>query len=417
MAVKVKERPPGSGRWWIYVDHKNQRKARYIPQGKRKAEEIASGITKKLAILEAAEKNGMSLSVHQVVLDDPSRIVPDPKSKGPTINEYSEGWLKECEAKGLKHSTMRSYRGSLKNHILPTLGGMTFEEIDRKIVKAFGLKKLAASMSSNSVRIIICCLSAIFSSANEDGIVRHNPALRPGRFMKMKGRHEDINPLTKEEEAILLKKTKAFDPTGRIHALVFFLLRTGCRIGEAAALQPGDLDFRGRFIEVKRNYTGRRITTPKNGKTRRIDMSLKLAEVLKEHLSKMEVEAIAKGKAATEWVLPSPKGTILDADYFRKVFYMILKEAGLRRIRIHDLRHTFCTRLIENRESLAYVRDQMGHSSIQVTVDIYGHLVPGSNKQAVDRLDEPLETAKSEGKSATSRNQLRQEGMAGFGNA
>ena len=72
-------------------------------------------------------------------------------------------------------------------------------------------------------------------------------------------------------------------------------------------------------------------------------------------------------------------------------FYWVLEKAALRRVRIHDLRHTFASRLIANGESLAYVRDQMGHSSIQVTVDIYGHLVPGSNKQAVDRLDEPVE--------------------------
>ena len=53
----------------------------------------------------------------------------------------------------------------------------------------------------------------------------------------------------------------------------------------------------------------------------------------------------------------------------------------MRRIRFHDLRHTFASMLIQNGESFVYVRDQLGHSSIQVTVDIYGHLVPGSNRQ------------------------------------
>ena len=65
----------------------------------------------------------------------------------------------------------------------------------------------------------------------------------------------------------------------------------------------------------------------------------------------------------------------------------MLLQAGLRRIRFHDLRHTFASRLIQNGESLAYVKDQMGHHSIKVTVDVYGHLMPGSNKAAVDRLD------------------------------
>ena len=61
---------------------------------------------------------------------------------------------------------------------------------------------------------------------------------------------------------------------------------------------------------------------------------------------------------------------------------------SIRHVRFHDLRHTFASMLIQNGESLVYVRDQLGHSSIQVTVDIYGHLVPGSNREAVDRLDD-----------------------------
>ena len=57
------------------------------------------------------------------------------------------------------------------------------------------------------------------------------------------------------------------------------------------------------------------------------------------------------------------------------------------RIRLHDLRHTYASLLIQQGESLAYVQQQLGHSSIQVTVDVYGHLIPGANRAAVDRLD------------------------------
>ena len=117
-------------------------------------------------------------------------------------------------------------------------------------------------------------------------------------------------------------------------------------------------------------------------------------------------QAMAKEGAKPEWVFTNEQGGMLDPDNLRsRVFYRVLKKAGLRRVRIHDLRHSFASRLIANGESLAYVRDQMGHSSIQVTVDIYGHLVPGSNKQAVDRLDEPVEKPQTEAESATIRNQ------------
>jgi integrase len=63
-------------------------------------------------------------------------------------------------------------------------------------------------------------------------------------------------------------------------------------------------------------------------------------------------------------------------------------KAGIRKIRLHDLRHTFGSLLLQNGASIVYVKEQMGHSSIQVTVDTYGHLIPGSNVCFVDRLDE-----------------------------
>jgi integrase len=66
---------------------------------------------------------------------------------------------------------------------------------------------------------------------------------------------------------------------------------------------------------------------------------------------------------------------------------LLLAKAGLRQVRIHDLRHTFASLLIQQGESLAYVKDQLGHHSIRITVDTYGHLVPGGNRQAVDKLD------------------------------
>ena len=85
----------------------------------------------------------------------------------------------------------------------------------------------------------------------------------------------------------------------------------------------------------------------------------------------------------------TPQGTQLDPSNLRKVFYRLLVAAKLRRGRFHDLRHTFATPLlIQQGEGLPYIRDQLGHSSIKITVDTYGHLVPGGNRQAVDKLDE-----------------------------
>ena len=97
-------------------------------------------------------------------------------------------------------------------------------------------------------------------------------------------------------------------------------------------------------------------------------------------------------------------GTQLDPSNLRKMFNRILVAAKMRRIRFHDLRHTFASLLLQNGESLTYVKEQMGHSSINVTVDIYGHLVPGGNRQAVNKLDmEVTETTQTEERAAANQ--------------
>ena len=81
----------------------------------------------------------------------------------------------------------------------------------------------------------------------------------------------------------------------RHYAFFFCALRTGMRLGELLALEWGDIDFLGGFIEVRRSFTHGRYTTPKNGKTRRIDMSPQLAETLKELRTERKREALARG--------------------------------------------------------------------------------------------------------------------------
>jgi len=96
----------------------------------------------------------------------------------------------------------------------------------------------------------------------------------------------------------------------------------------------------------------------------------------------------AKDSIADDLVFPSETGTPLKPDNIA-VRYMqpALEKAGVRRFRLHDLRHTFGSLLIQDGASLTYVKEQMGHSSIQITVDTYGYLIPGADIAWVDRLD------------------------------
>jgi integrase len=161
------------------------------------------------------------------------------------------------------------------------------------------------------------------------------------------------------------------------HPLFLCALRTGLRQGELLALRWADLDFAGRFIRVEQNLVRGALTTPKNHQRRRVDLSTQLALELQALRRRKRERCLRAGEDLPAIVFASAEGTHLDVGNVRRAFYRALTAAELLHVRFHDLRHTFASLLIQQGESLAYVRDQMGHKSIQIAVDIYGHLVPG----------------------------------------
>src|SRR6202162_1706270 len=141
-----------------------------------------------------------------------------------------------------------------------------------------------------------------------------------------------------------------------------------------------------RFIVVQHNYVHREHTTTKSKKSRRVDMSRELRRALIEIRDQRLLDSFLKGKndISAELVFPSPDGAILDPDnLYHRYFQPVLTKAGLRKIRLHDLRHTFGSLLIQSGASLVYVKEQMGHRSIQVTVDT--GWAPDSRRQRLFR--------------------------------
>ncbi len=182
--------------------------------------------------------------------------------------------------------------------------------------------------------------------------------------------------------------TKTAAPT--LYPAFLCAARTGLRQGELLALQWEDVNFAGRFLEVRRNFTHGEMTTPKSGESRRVDLSPELTATLETLQLDWQFEAAARGwKEVPPWVFCNEQRQPLNQNRIRLKFFRLLKDAGVRQVRFYDLRHSFASLLLQNGESPVYVKDQMGHSSIQVTVDLYGHLIPGRNKQAVDHLDTP----------------------------
>jgi integrase len=299
--------------------------------------------------------------------------------------------------------TYEVYGQALRCHLLPHFGQKDIATITREEVKQLAYGMLAQGKSRNTVMVTLAPLREMFNHAIEDRHVAVNPALGVMRLTK-KGKgeqREKVTFLTREEVSVFLETCREHRPD--YAPLVLLLVRTGLRIGEACALQWGDLDFLNRFIEVRRTYSNGRIEeTPKSSKSRRVDMSQQLTEALKALLVERKKETLRKGWGEVPpWIFLREDGACLTPNYVRmRVWPKLSAKTGLRYVRIHDLRHTFASLLIQNGESLAYVKEQLGHHSIQITVDTYGHLIPGGNKAAVDRLDEP-ETATIRNLSAT----------------
>ena len=198
--------------------------------------------------------------------------------------------------------------------------------------------------------------------------------------------HRLVDAFTKQETQDIFDT--AHEYFTEQYALVYLLFRTGLRLGEAVALTRVDIKFSEQSVIVSKNYTnGVLECVPKGGRARRVDLGQKVAAVLHEHMERMDLECQLNGCSIPTLLFPAPKGRYLrDAWWRPSRWYPLLKKAHVRTLSPHHARHTFATRLLENRESLTYVKDQLGHHSIQLTVDTYGHLVPGENIQAMDRL-------------------------------
>jgi integrase len=285
-----------------------------------------------------------------------------------------------------KPSTQKSYRDSLDVYLIPEFGDLPLDKITRKHVKEFLQDLHTKKLKSGTIRNHKAYLSAILSEAVDDEILDANPASRTGKHI-VKGMKEEINPLTWEESVKYLETAKAHFP--RHYPMALTLCRTGMRLGEVVALKPGDLDFNGRFIEVQRSYSKGQITTPKTNHKRRLDMSSQLAEVLKAYLVERKKETLANGwKEVPEFLFYDTWGGLLDEDHWRRrVHTKILEKAGLRHIRIHDLRHTYSTLRVAKGDNLVDVSKQLGHASVKMTLDVYTHWIPGGKKSEVDGLD------------------------------
>ncbi len=382
MGVTVRQKRTGRGApWHVFVNQNGKIVSRRVGT-KREADTVAAELRRRLT----AGEMGLGGS-------DPAA-----GTEAPEFSAYAWGFIERYAKVACKLNTWKSYETILRLHVEPGWRGRRLDEITRADVKRLLLTKQQEGLAPGTVQNIKAFVSGLFTHAYEDEILDRNPALRLGRFIQKDDRRKDIRPLTRDQaSAVLAAAQEAFSED---YPLLLCAFRTGMRMGELLGLAWADVDFEANAIEVRRSYSHGHFDTPKSHKGRRVDMSDQLASALQVHreallarcggrLPTTTVPGRRKAETAIQLVFPSQTGGPRDGDNLRRrVFYRLLEIADVPRFRFHDIRHTFASHLLQQGESLHYVKEQLGHASIQTTVDVYGHLVPGSNRNAVNRLDD-----------------------------
>jgi len=364
--------------WYCCINHRGERGYKKFPT-KKEAEAFAKTARQKIA-------DGETFRSARANLEEP------------TFEVYARKWVeKHVQERGLTVRTHESYSGEIEKHLIPFFGKRPLTEISRAEVEEYVGMKMRSGLSWRTADYHRTIMSGIFNAARRTGILKENPAERFGRCPKPR-LSEKASVLDEAEEKKLLELVYQKHPD--YFACLFTLLRTGIRRGELLGLKMVDVDTERAILKVCRSIDEQgRISLPKRGKARVVAISMQLAAVLSWHSRRLE----ASGKPESEWLFPNPvkrkapKGVrvlLVDpgpirGDHLLRKFREFLKEAEVGRRRLHDLRHTAITRALEKGADMAMVQKLAGHSSIQMTVNVYGHIQAGALGAVVAVLDDP----------------------------
>ena len=356
------------GRWEgaAYVLLPSGGRARKRVYGKTRSEVFA-----KLAELQQKSRSGLPAISGQL-----------------TMATYLDEWLEMVAKPSVRPSTFYSYRLYVEDHLIPALGKKRLTRLTPTDVRAFVQAKTTAGLAPATVKQMHAILRAALQHAMREDLVARNVAklvVVPG------GSQGEIVPLSVEEARALLSAAEGT----RLYALWAVALAVGLRRGEALGLRWKDVDLdlgELRVSQTLQRVDGQlQIVPPKSERSRRrVPLPSVTVAALKRHRERAAAEAAKRGGSVgpEDLVFTSSIGTPLEPRNANRVFTDLLRSAGLRPTRFHDLRHTCASLLLAQGVSPRVVMETLGHSAIAVTMNTYGHVMPLAQREAADRMNE-----------------------------
>lgn len=318
-----------------------------------------------------------------------------------TVGDYLDRWLEGVPAR-VEQSTASDYADTVRLHLKPGLGSKMLSKLSVSEVNDLWAAKRQAGYSANSIRIMRTVLrSALHQAEREELLVRNVAALSdPPRIQQPEGRSLSI-----AEAKTLLDAAKGH----RLEALYAITLTLGLRRGEALGLSWSDIDLEARVVHVRHQIRRERLPEEEQTesgqrthlvlrdlKTKRSRRTLHLTpaldSLLRAHRARQAREQLAVGP---EWVdsdlvFTTKNGTPVDPDNFAHSFHRLCKRAGLGHWTPHELRHSAASIMLAQGTPLWVVSEVLGHASIAITKDIYGHLLGGESREATETITDVL---------------------------
>jgi integrase len=295
-----------------------------------------------------------------------------PEAKGRPVStrigftQYVAIWLESIEGL-VRPSTIAAYASRLELHVLPQFGGRPLDQIDVNDVAALiaGLRR--RGYAGSTISCILTPLSRLFGHAARRGLIEVNPISKLDRTERPRVERRERPVLSRDEIGRLLN---AATPSYR--TLLATAILSGLRQSELLALHWADIDFDREVIHVRRALNRQKQETPPKTShaLREVVLMPALAKALSQH------RADSQFREPDDYVFTTQVGTPLHwASISVRVLKPSLKRAGIQPLRWHDLRHTFASLLIAGGANITFVSRQLGHSSSQITLSVYAHLL------------------------------------------
>ena len=307
------------------------------------------------------------------------------------FGEWLDFWYQNYVKPQIRPTTQANYETKIYQHIIPELGKIPLNQLSKKDLQQFYARmktggrlirteQFGKGLSDSMVRGLHATCRSALEKAVQEGLLRTNPAVgcklppKRGREMQVLGREE-------------LQRFLIQAQAEGCYELFLLDLCTGLRRGELLALQWDDLDFKTGTLTVnKQVYEVKgqlQMSVPKTrASIRKLVLPPGVVEVLRQYRETVD----------SRWMFPSPvkEDMPMTPGAVRRRLQIILERAGCKRIRFHDLRHTFATMSLENGMDVKTLSAMLGHVSAATTLDIYTHVTGDMQSEAAAKIDRGL---------------------------